>query len=155
MLCSSILYIFILKDLDDPLDWVAGLDWICNPDKWLATVSAKLAVQAHQTHQVVFPAALVVPRHFLEATGILNGGEGSVFRWNQGKQRKPNVKMFHRSKSQVFFFLAPSNYPKLVIHNASWSCSKKISTSCGCLLGAYSLFGVHRGLEPMTTGASH
>ena len=80
-----------------------GLDWTCNPDKWLATVSVKLTVQA-------------VPRHFLEATGILNGGEGSVFRWNHGKKRKPNVKMFHRSKTQVvLFFLALSNSPKAVL----------------------------------------
>ena len=82
----------ILKDMDDRLDWVAGLDLICNPDKWLATVSAKLAVQAHQVRQVVFPATLVVLRHFLEATGILNGGEGSVFRWNQGKQENRTLK---------------------------------------------------------------
>ena len=34
----------VLEDLDDRLDWVAGLDLICNPDKWLVTVSVKLTI---------------------------------------------------------------------------------------------------------------
>ena len=57
-----------------------------------------------------------MPRHFLEATGILNGGERSVFRWNQGQKRKPNVNMFHRSKTQVvFFFPHFPDSPKAVL----------------------------------------
>ena len=124
------------------------------------------------TSNAFFQATLAVPRHFLEATGILNGGEGSIFRWNQGKKRKPNVNMFHRSKTQVVFFFGTFQIllrrfyksiigPMALHSSASWSCSKKISTSCGCLprcftvVGAYSLFSVHRGLEPMTAGASH